>query len=101
MRESYYQLALALDKFSNVLMGNLQRFIKVGDNSGVETIWACCVTCLAHLAALSHLVGQKEPALRGSMDDLCDLALNKLEDLSREIRVEMWSYFDVLTGVRI
>ena len=82
-------------------MGNMQRFIEVEDSSGVETIWTCCVTCLAHLAALSHLIGQTELTLRGSMNSLCDLTLNKLGTLSREIHVEMYSYFDFLTGVRI
>ena len=80
-------------------MGNLQRFIEVGDSSGVETIWGCCVTCLGHLAALSHLVGQREPTLRGLMDGLCNLTLAKLVDLSNEVHVERYSYFDVLTEV--
>jgi len=84
-------------------MKNLQRFIEVGDSGGVETIWTCCVTCLGHLTALSHLIGQREPTLlvRGSMDDLYDLTLEKLGDLSREVPVEVYSHFDVLTQVRI
>jgi len=81
-------------------MGNLQRFIEIRDSCGVETIWTCCVTCLGHLAALSHLISQRDPDLRGSMNDLCDLTLDKLGDLSREVPVEVFSYFDVLTGVR-
>jgi len=83
------------------MIGNLQRFIEVEDSSGVETIWTCCVTCLGHLAALSHLIGQMEPTLGGSMDTLCDLTLAKLGDLSLKVHVEVYSYFDVLTGVRI
>ena len=75
--------------------------MEVKDSSGVETIWTCCVMCLAHLAALSHLTGQMELALGGSMNDLCDLTLNRLGTLSREIPIEVYSYFDVLTGVRI
>ena len=82
-------------------MGNLQRFIEVGDSSGSETIWTCCVTCLGHLDALSHLLSQRVPALGSSMDDLFDMTLIRLRDLSREVRVEVYSYFDVLTGVRI
>ena len=35
------------------------------------------------------------------MRNLCDLTLNKLGELSREVRVEMYSLFDVLTRVRI
>ena len=82
-------------------MGNLQRLIEVGDSSGVETIWGCCVTCLGHLAALSHLVDQREPTLRGSMDELRNLTLAKLVDLSNEVHVEEYSHFDVLTEVHI
>jgi len=81
-------------------MRDLQRFIEVGDDGGVETIWTCCVTCLAHLIALSHLLSQRAPTLRGSMDELFHLTLDKLGDLSREIRVEVYSHFDVLTQVR-
>ena len=99
--ESYHQLVLALDEFSNALMRNMQRFMEVEDSSGVETIWTCCVLCLAHLAALSHLTGQTELTLGGSMHNLCDLALNRLGALSREIPVEVYSHFDVLTRVRI
>ena len=35
------------------------------------------------------------------MGDLCDLALDKLGNLSREVRIEQYSHFDVLTGVRV
>jgi len=76
-------------------MENLQRFTELGDGSGVETIWTSCVTCLGYLAALSHLISQGEPILRSSMNDLCDLT-----DLSREVHVEAYSYFDALTEVR-
>lgn len=34
------------------------------------------------------------------MNNLCNLTLDKLGDLSREVHVEVYSYFDVLTGVR-
>ena len=82
-------------------MENLQRFIEAKDDDGVETIWTCCVTCLAHLAALCHLISQTEPTLRASMGEMCDLALGKLGDLSHEVPVEGRSYFNILTGVRI
>ena len=90
-----------MEGFSNTLLGNLERFIDVGDSSGVGTIWTCCVTCLGHLAALCHLISQTEPTLRGSMDDLCDLTLDKLGNVSHEAHVEEYTHFDVLTGVRI
>jgi len=80
-------------------MGSLQLFIEMGDSSGVGVIWTCCVTCLGHLAALCHLISQTEPTLKGSMVGLCDLALDKLANLSYEVHIEEHSYFDVLTGV--
>ena len=96
-----HQLALVLDKFSCSLMENLQRVIEIEDSSGIETIWTCCVTCLGHLAALCHFISHAVPTLRGSMDDLCNLALDRLTSLSHEVRIEEYSYFDVLTEVRI
>ena len=96
-----HQLALVLDKFSCSLMENLQRFIEIEDSGGIETIWTCCVTCLGHLAALCHLISHAVPTLRGLMDDLCNLALDKLASLSHEVRIEECSYFDALTAVRI
>ena len=97
--QSRHCLVLTLDRFSNILIGNLQRFVEIGDRSGIETIWTCCVTCLGHLTALSHLLSQRVP--RNSMDDLCDLTSAKLGDLSREVHIEVYSHFDVLTEVRI
>ena len=35
------------------------------------------------------------------MTNLCDQTLSKLVALSREVHVEMYSYLDVLTKVRI
>ena len=35
------------------------------------------------------------------MNDLYDLTLNKLGNLSLEVPIEVYSYFDVLTGVRV
>ena len=99
--EKINQLALVLDRFSDSLMENLQQFIEIQDSSGVETIWTCCVTCLGHLAALCHFISHAVPTLRGSMDDLCNLALDRLTSLSHEVRIEEYSYFDVLTEVRI
>lgn len=98
---SCHQLALALDRFSDALMGNLRQFTEIEDSSGVGTIWTCCITCLGHLAALCHLICCTVPVLRGSMSDLCDLTLDRLAGLSHEMHVEECSHFDVLTGVCI
>ena len=100
-RKSRHQLVRALEGFSNSLLGNLERFIDVGDSSGVGTIWTCCVTCLGHLAPLCHLISQREPTLRDSMGDLCDLTLDRLGNVSHEAHIEEYTHFDVLTGVRI
>ena len=91
----------ALDEFSNDLLRNLELSISLGDNDSVETIWTCCITCLAHLAALCHLTSQTTTTLSGPMDHLCDLALEKLGSISLEVPIEKYSHFDVLTGVRI
>lgn len=101
LRESCHQLVLALDNFSDNMVKNLQQFIELEDNDGTETIWTCCVTCLAHLAALCHLVSQTEPPFKNSMDRLFDLTLDKLGNLSLEVHVEEYSLFDALTGVRM
>ncbi|KAF9642933.1 hypothetical protein BDM02DRAFT_3264295 [Thelephora ganbajun] len=97
--ESRHQLIHALDRFSNDLIRNLQRFIIVEDGNGVGTIWACCVTCLGHLVALCHLTSQTEPALSKSMDGLYNLTLDKLGNLSLEVHIEEYSHFDFLTGM--
>lgn len=81
-------------------MRNLKRFVEVEDSGGAETIWTCCVTCLAHLSVLCHLISQTEPTLRGPMDALYDITLYKLGDLGREVQAGEYSHFDVLTGVR-
>ena len=82
-------------------MGNLERFVTLGDSSGVEIIWTCCVACLAHLAALCHHISQTAPTPSRPMDRLCDLTLERLGDVSLEVRIEQYTHFDVLTGVRI
>jgi len=83
------------------LMGNLERFIAMKDSGGVGVIWTCCVTCLAHLAALCHFIAQTEPTLSGPMGDLCDMALDRLGNLSHEVHMGEYSYLDVFTGARI
>ncbi|KAF9779631.1 hypothetical protein BJ322DRAFT_1168073 [Thelephora terrestris] len=98
-RKSCLHLVHALDTFSSALMENLEQFISIGDTCGVWMIWSCCIMCLAHLAALCHLMSQEEPALSTPMNGLYDLALGKLCNLSLEVRIEQYSHFDVLTGM--
>lgn len=99
LRESCHQLIPTLDNFSDGLVENLQQFIKLEDNDGTGTIWTCCIACLAHLAALCHLVSLMEPTFKDSMDRLFNLTLDKLGNLSLEVQVEEYSIFDTLTGV--
>ena len=101
LRESRHQLVLAMDNFCNDLMKNLQRFIEVKDAGGAGMIWTCCITCLGHLAALCHFISQTELTLRGAMDNMCKLALDRLANLSYEAHIEEFTHFDVLTGVCI
>ena len=101
LRKSCHQLVLALSNFSDHMVENLQQFIKLEDDDGTGTIWTCCIACLAHLAALCHLVSRTEPPFKDSMDRLFDLTLDKLGNLSLEVHVEEYSLFDALTGVRM
>jgi hypothetical protein len=75
----------------------------VEDTSGVGTIWSSCIACLAHLAALSHLVSQTDPVSSAYMNDLCNLTLGQLGNLSIEVRIGGNGYtdLDLLIGVRI
>ena len=100
-REPCHQLVRDLDKFCNDLIGNLERFITLGDSSGAETIWTCCVTCLAHLAALCHLTSRTAPTSSEPMNRLCNLTLEKLGNVSLEVHIEQYTDFDALTAVRI
>lgn len=98
-QEPCRQLIRALGGFSNDLMGQLHRFVTEGDGSGVRIIWTCCITSLAHLAALCHLMSRMEPASDVSMDHLYTLAMNRLENLSLDVPIQDYSHFDVLTEV--
>ena len=57
--------------------------------------------CLAHLAALTHLMSQADPASSKTMNGLYALTLDKLENLSLDYHIEEYLNLDVLTGVRI
>jgi len=98
-QRSCLHLILALDTFSEDLMGNLEQFISMDDTCSIWMVWTCCIMCLAHLAALSHLMSQTDPAWSVSMTSLYDLTLGKLGNLSLEVRIEQYSHFDVLTGI--
>ena len=82
-------------------MENLGRFATLGDSDGAETIWTCCIMCLAHLAALSHLMSQADPASSVSMNRVYDLTLDELGNLSIEARIDGYTHLDILIGVCI
>ena len=90
-----------LDSFSSSLVENWLRFTNEGDIDGAGIIWTSCIICLAHLAALSHLTSQVDPASSMTMSCLYALTLDKLEKLSLEAHIEEYLNFDVLTEVRI
>ncbi|KAF9779641.1 hypothetical protein BJ322DRAFT_368458 [Thelephora terrestris] len=97
-QRSCLRIVYALDTFSSDLMRNLEQFVSIGDASGVETIWTCCVICLSHLAALCHFMSQTDTTLSKSTNNLYDLTLEKLCNLSLKVPIESYSHFDVLTG---
>ncbi|KAF9783513.1 hypothetical protein BJ322DRAFT_158918 [Thelephora terrestris] len=97
-QRSCHHIVYALDTFSSDLMRNLEYFSSIGDTNDVETIWTCCVICLAHLAALCHFMSQTDTTSSLFMNHLYDLTLEKLCNLSLKVHIESYSPFDVLTG---
>jgi len=99
-RESCGELVNLLDDCSKNLLSNLRRFQELGDTSGAGMIRVSCVNCLAHLAVLCEALGKIEPAARVRLDPLCDLALERLSALARDVRMEEYTRLDLLLGVR-
>ena len=83
-----------------MLLHNLQGFVEVGDNDGATMIWSSCITCLAHLTALCELIGRTEPTASLAMNALCDSNLEKLGQLTDDMRSEEYTHLDLLLGVR-
>jgi hypothetical protein len=99
-RQSFDHLISLLDGYSDTLLRNLRRFIDIGDNIGAEIIWNSSISCLAHLSALCELMGRMEPTANIAMNSLCDSNLEKLGQLTEDLRVEEYTYLDLLLGVR-
>lgn len=91
---------ILLDDHSQALLSNLQRFQELGDNSGAGMIRGCCVNCLAHLAVLYKALCQTGLVSQAESDTLCDSVLERLSELSKDIRVEEYTRLDLLLGVR-
>jgi hypothetical protein len=98
-RQSCDELVALLDGYSDTLLLNLQRFIEIGDKSGAETIWSSCITCLAYLTTLCEFIGRTEPTASLAMNALCDSNLEKLGHLTEDMRLEDYTYLDLLLGV--
>jgi hypothetical protein len=97
--QSCDQLVFLLDNYSQTLLFNLQRFQGLGDKSGAGVIRSSCVDCLAHLAVLCEALGQIE-STRTHLDTLCDSSLERLCELTGDMRLEEYTRLDLLLGVR-
>lgn len=99
-RQSFDHLITLLDGYSDALLHNLRRFIDIDDNIGAEIIWSSCITCIAHLSALCEFIGRTDPTANVAMNSLCDSNLEKLGQLTEDLRVEEYTNLDLLLGVR-
>ena len=59
-----------------------------------------CVNCLAHLAVLCDALGRVGPVPHTGLDTLCDSTLERLGELSQDMRMEEYTRLDLLLGVR-
>ena len=94
------QLITRLGQYSDTLLRNLRQFLNVEDNRGAEIIRSSCIACLAHLAMLCDHISRLEPNSKPQMDVVCDSSLKRLGHLSRDMRIDRYTYIDVLLGVR-
>ena len=94
------QLVIRLDEYSDTLLQHLQRFLDVEDRRGAEVIQRSCIACLAHLAAFCDLTSGLEPNSKPQMDAVCDSSLERLGHLSQDMRIDRYTYLDILLGVR-
>jgi len=99
-RQLCEEIVARLDEYSNVLLQNVQAFLRIGDTQGAEIIRSSCVGCLAHLAVLCDLVSHLEPNSKPHMDAVCDSSLERLGHLTQEMSFDGYTYFDLLLRVR-
>lgn len=100
-RQSCGQLVAVLDNHSHSLLSNLLRFQELGDNGGAGMIRSCCVISFAHLALLCEVFCGFGPAGQTAVEILCDSALERLSELSEDMRTEEYTRLDLLLGVRV
>ena len=99
-KQSCDQLVSVINKCSQNLLLNLQRFQELGDKSGAAMVRSSCVNCLAHLAVLYETLSQTEHPHERS-ESLCDLTLKRLSKLTKDMRTEEYTRLDLLLGVRV
>lgn len=87
-----------LDGYSQSLVVNLRRFKELGHDSGSGLIRSSCINCLAHLAVLCQILSQVGPA-QEELYTLCDSALERLGELTQDMRAEEYTHLDLLLGV--
>ena len=100
-RQSCDQLVALLDDYSRALLFNLQRFHGLGDKSGSGMIRSSCVNCFAHLAVFCEALGQIKHTPQVELNALCDSALERLGELTQDMRMEEYTRLDLLLGVRV
>ena len=97
--QSCDSLASTLDDYSDTLMVRLGEFEKTGDAEGASIIRSSCIACLSHLAVLYHFVGEARPSVRVTMNGLCDAVLDNLGNLTRRMKLDEVTLFDLLLKV--
>ena len=90
----------SLEDFSQKLFSNVKTFREHGDKNAADIVSSSCIACLSHLAVLYEVTGQTDPVAKVRMDRLCDLALQRLGELTSELQFDEYSYLDLLLGVR-
>lgn len=91
----------SLEEFSQKLLDNIKTFRQHGDKNGADVVSESCIACLAHLAALYEVTSRNDPSTEVEVDNLCDLALQRLGTLTSELHLEEYTYLDLLLGVRL
>lgn len=90
----------SLEEFSQKLLDNIKTFRQHGDKNGADVISDVCTASLTHLALLYEIVSRNDSSVKVKMDSLCDSALRRLGTLTSELRIEEYTYLDLLLGVR-
>ena len=99
-RQSCDRTLASLNGFSQNLVSSIGWFQARGEKGGAEVISSSCIACLAHLAILCEVVCQTDRVAEFEMHNLCDSALQRLGTVTSELRLDEYTYLDLLLGVR-